>query len=66
MNGSIMVRPAGGAVSDMRDKRLMNAATRYAGRCLQHQIVTCTAADVCNTMTLKHSKIFHYWWNDRN
>lgn len=34
MKGMIMSRASGGAVSASRASRLMNAATRYAGRCL--------------------------------
>ena len=32
--GRMTARPLGGAVSDRRDSRLMNAATRYDGKCL--------------------------------
>jgi len=47
INGITMQRPSTGAVKHSRHKRLINAATKYAGKCLcdiQHEIHTRAAA----------------------
>ena len=37
MNGKAIRIPEGGAVREILPSRLANAATRYAGRCLQNE-----------------------------
>ena len=52
MNGTAIRIPEGGAVREILPSRLANAATRYAGRCLQNTMMPLLNLSLCMLFVL--------------